>query len=181
MYIDPQSGRVRQARWIPSPNFNHRPHPGFINALVIHAISLPPDCFGNSYVEEFFCNTLDCTQHPYFESIADLKVSSHFYIRRSGELVQFVATTDRAWHAGLSELQGLDTVNDFSIGIELEGCDEQDFCDAQYTALAALSQCLIEAYPAITKHRIVGHSEIAPRRKTDPGPCFDWQRYRGKL
>jgi N-acetyl-anhydromuramoyl-L-alanine amidase len=181
MYFDPQSGRVRQARWTASPNFNHRPHPDFVNALVIHAISLPPDCFGNSFVEEFFCNTLDCTQHPYFESIADLKVSSHFYIRRNGELVQFVATTDRAWHAGLSELQGLDTVNDFSIGIELEGCDEQDFCDAQYTALVTLSQCLMEAYPAITKPRIVGHSEIAPGRKTDPGPCFDWQRYRGKL
>ncbi len=96
-------------------------------------------------------------------------------------MVQFVATTDRAWHAGLSELQGLDTVNDFSIGIELEGDDEQDFCDAQYTTLATLSQCLMEAYPAITKHRIVGHNEIAPGRKTDPGPCFDWQRYRETL
>lgn len=181
MHFNPQSGRINQARWTPSPNYDDRTHPRFINTLVIHAISLPPDCFGNNFVEDFFCNQLDSSQHPYFKSIVHLKVSPHFYIKRDGELLQFVTTADRAWHAGSSEFQGLDTVNDFSIGVELEGCDEQLFENEQYIALITLSQCLMNAYPAISKRRIVGHSEISPDRKTDPGPCFDWERYRKTL
>ena len=171
------TGRIDQARWIPSPNHDARPHFRFVNVLVIHAISLPPSCFGNSFVEDFFCNQLDTAQDAYFESIADLKVSAHFYIKRDGQLLQFVSTSERAWHAGLSEFQGLDSVNDFSIGIELEGCDEQAFTNEQYTELGSLSHALIEAYPAISKQRVVGHSEISPSRKTDPGPNFDWPRY----
>ena len=181
MHFNPQTGRVHQAQWLPSPNFDDRPRPTFINTLVIHAISLPPDCFGDHYVEDFFCNQLDPSRDVYFEEIAHLRVSSHFYIRRDGQLIQFVATTKRAWHAGQSDFNGLDSVNDFSIGIELEGCDTQAFTDEQYAVLASLSRSLVRAYPAITRQRLVGHSEIAPGRKTDPGPCFDWARYRGTL
>lgn len=181
MHFNPQTGRIRQAHWLPSPNCDARPHSLFINTLVVHAISLPPGCFGDRFVEDFFCNQLDRSLHPYFESIADLRVSSHFYVRRDGQLLQFVATSARAWHAGQSEFRGLDAVNDFSIGIELEGCDDQAFTPEQYTVLASLSQTLINAYPAITTARLVGHSEIAAGRKTDPGPCFDWQRYRESL
>ena len=177
MYFNPQTGRIRQARWLPSPNYNARPHPLFINTLVIHAISLPPKCYGNCFVEDFFCNQLDTSQDPYFKNIAHLKVSSHFYIKRDGQLLQFVATSDRAWHAGSSNFMGLDSVNDFSIGVELEGCDAQAFTNGQYAVLNLLSQTLINAYPAITQRRRVGHSEIAPGRKTDPGPYFDWERY----
>jgi len=181
IHFNPKTGRAPQARWLPSPNHDARPHPAFINTLVIHAISLPPDCFGNTYVEDFFCNQLDASRHPYFKSITHLKVSSHFYVKRDGQLLQFVATRERAWHAGLSEFKGLDVVNDFSIGIELEGCDGQAFTDEQYAGLKDLSQTLIAAYPAISKQRIVGHNEVAPGRKTDPGPCFDWERYLGEL
>ena len=171
------TGRVAQARWIPSPNCDPRPHAGFINTLVIHAISLPPENFGSCYVEDLFCNRLDRNAHPYFREISHLKVSSHFYIKRQGDLLQFVPTEKRAWHAGVSEYDGLDRVNDFSIGIELEGSDTQAFETIQYQALAALSRCLMQAYPAIDKTRITGHSDIAPGRKTDPGPHFDWQYF----
>lgn len=181
MHCNPQTGLIREAHWLPSPNHDARPHPAFINTLVIHAISLPPDCFGNNFVEDFFCNQLDDSQNTYFKSIAHLQVSSHFYIKRDGHLLQFVATGERAWHAGLSEFKGLDSVNDFSIGIELEGCDSQTFTDQQYAVLTGLSQTLITAYPAISRQRLVGHNEIAPGRKTDPGPCFDWERYRKNL
>jgi AmpD protein len=176
MQLIPETGRIQKACWIPSPNSDARPHPGFINTLVIHAISLPPATFGGHFVEDLFCNSLDTSQHEYFQSIAQLKVSSHFYIKRTGELIQFVSSLRRAWHAGLSEFKGLDTVNDFSIGIELEGCDELAFEELQYQTLVVLSQCLMRAYPSITAKRIVGHSAIAPGRKTDPGPCFDWGR-----
>jgi len=181
MQIDPNTGRIDQALWLPSPNQSARPHASFINTLVIHAISLPPNRFGNNFVEDFFCNKLDSSQDPYFEFITDLKVSSHFYVRRDGQLSQFVATSECAWHAGPSVFRGLDRVNDYSIGIELEGCDAQAFTDEQYATLISLSQTLIAAYPAITTQRLVGHSDIAPGRKTDPGPCFDWERYRGKI
>lgn len=181
MHFSPETGRIYNARWISSANHDARPHPGFINTLVIHAISLPPGCFGNHFVEDLFCNQLDSSHDPYFVSIAQLHVSSHFYIKRTGELLQFVATNNRAWHAGQSHFKGLDVVNDFSIGIELEGCNEQDFTDKQYAILTALSQCLMDTYPAISRQRLVGHSEISPGRKTDPGPHFDWERYREKL
>ncbi len=176
-----QTGRIEEAIWHPSPNYDTRPHPQFVNALIIHAISLPPGQYGGQHVEDFFCNKLEHRHHPYFESIAQMKVSSHFYIKRDGQLVQFVATHARAWHAGDSNLYGLNVVNDFAIGIELAGCDEQPFCEAQYDRLIALSKCLLNVYPAIRMDRIVGHSKIAPVRKTDPGPFFDWQRYKSEL
>lgn len=181
MQCDPETGLIDSARWIPSPNFDQRIHPACISTLVIHAISLPPGKFGGQFVEQLFCNRLDSTQHPYFTTIAALKVSAHFYIKRSGELLQFVSTRERAWHAGISTFMGLDRVNDFSLGIELEGCDDQPYEEAQYQTLAPLSRCLMQAYPAITRQRITAHSDIAPGRKTDPGPYFDWVRYRGEL
>jgi len=176
-----QSGRTSDASWIASPNCDARPAPGFVNSLIIHAISLPPDEFGGAFVEDFFCNNLDKYAHPYFATICDLRVSAHFYITRSGKLVQFVSTKDRAWHAGISNFKGLDKVNDFSIGIELEGCESDIFTDEQYVTLVSLSRRLMRAYPAITLNRIVGHSDIAPGRKTDPGPKFEWNKYRSQL
>ena len=181
MQFNPKTGRIDQALWLPSPNQSARPHVAFINTLVIHAISLPPNKFGNNFVEDFFCNKLDSSQDPYFESIAALEVSSHFYVKRDGHLCQFVATSERAWHAGPSEFRGMDHVNDYSIGIELEGCDSQAFTDEQYATLSSLSRTLIAAYPAISAQRLVGHSDIAPGRKTDPGPYFDWVRYRKQI
>ncbi len=181
MNLNLQTGRIEQVNWLTSPNYDARPHPYFINTVVIHAISLPPSQFGQKFVEDFFCNTLGEHLHPYFKEISSLKVSTHFYINRLGELMQFVHTHDRAWHAGVSCFQDMEQVNDFSIGIELEGCDDQNFTDAQYVTLHDLSIALIKAYPAITQKRIVGHYDIAPIRKTDPGPCFDWQRYLGNL
>ncbi len=175
------NGRVDPALWLESPNYDARTHQAYINTLVIHAISLPPNKFGGNHVEDFFCNRLDITQDPYFNKISGLKVSTHFYIKQSGELVQFVSTHDRAWHAGESSFCALDCVNDFSIGIELEGCDELPFTEAQYLQLTTLSLCLTENYPAIARERIVGHSDISPGRKTDPGPCFDWKKYRKGL
>ena len=178
---NPQTGRIKEAIWRPSSNYDARPHPQFVNALIIHAISLPPGQFDGQHVEDFFCNKLEHKHHPYFESIAQMRVSSHFYIKRDGQLVQFVSTYERAWHAGDSNLHGLNSVNDFAIGIELAGCDEQPFCIAQYDRLIELSKCLLDTFPAISKDRIVGHSEIAPTRKTDPGPFFNWQQYKSKL
>ena len=168
----------KKAQFIASPNFNDRPVTEYINLLVIHNISLPPEQFGGPYVKAFFLNQLDPTAHPYFQSIADIKVSAHFFIDRVGEVLQFVPTDKRAWHAGVSEFRGKSNCNDFSIGIELEGSDTQPFSDAQYTALVALTRFLQASYPGITRDRIVGHSDIAPGRKTDPGPHFDWQRYK---
>ncbi len=171
------SGWVDGARLIQSPNYDQRPERTDIEVLVIHAISLPPRCYGNQYVEDLFSNRLDATTHPYFIGIANRKVSAHFYIKRSGELIQFVATHHRAWHAGESVLKGRQRVNDFSIGIELEGCDEEAFLARQYAVLGALTRCLQTAYPLITPENVVGHSAVSPQRKTDPGPCFDWDRY----
>ncbi len=172
------SGLVHDIRFIPSPNFDDRPDRPDVSVLVIHAISLPPGCYDNHYVEDLFTNCLDVQAHPYFKNIAGLALSSHFYIRRTGRLIQFVSTHDRAWHAGESMFQGRSRVNDFSIGIELEGCDHDEFESAQYNNLARLTRCLLSAYPKITVDHIVGHSDIAPGRKTDPGPRFDWERYR---
>lgn len=165
----------------PSPNFDDRPAGQVIDLLVIHAISLPPNQFGGGYVQDFFQNKLDITAHPYFEEIATLKVSSHFLIDRRGQLVQFVATDKRAWHCGDSNFCGRECCNDFAIGVELEGCDEREFCDVQYDRLAQLTKAIRDAYPEIAPQNIVGHSDIAPGRKTDPGPCFDWPRYRALL
>lgn len=156
------------------PNFDARPEGTAISLLVIHNISLPPREFGGGHVESLFANTLDCDLHPYFDQLRGLRVSAHFFIRRDGGVAQFVSTLDRAWHAGLSEFRGRQRCNDFSIGIELEGSDFDDFCDAQYASLVVLTRALANRHPLSD---VVGHQHIAPDRKTDPGPCFDWSRF----
>lgn len=172
------SGLITPCRFARSPNCDARPESAKIDVIVIHCISLPPHCYGGDFIEQFFTNRLDSTAHTYFKEIATLKVSAHFLIKRNGELIQFVPTVLRAWHAGVSTFHHRKEVNDFSIGVELEGCEEQPFADAQYTVLSNLVVRLMDAYPAITKQHIVGHSDIANGRKTDPGPYFDWQRFR---
>jgi len=163
------------ARFIPSPNCDQRPPGEAIRLIVIHAISLPPGSFGGAAIECLFTNRLDPTAHAYYAAIHSLRVSAHFLIRRDGALEQYVACDQRAWHAGLSNWNGRERCNDFSIGIELEGCDELPFEEAQYLALEHLLQVLVRSYPITA---VVGHAEIAPGRKTDPGPNFDWQRVR---
>lgn len=170
--IDPNS------RFIASPNCDERPVGTDITLLVIHHISLPPGKFGGEGVIELFTNRLNSQAHPYYATISELKVSSHFFIRRDGSIIQFVPCSKRAWHAGPSSWKGQAQCNDFSIGTELEGSDTTPFTDAQYTALTALTQCLSQHYP-ITD--FAGHMDIAPKRKTDPGPHFDWARYRSAL
>ena len=165
----------------PSPNFDARPTDCSIDLLVIHNISLPPGVFEGDDVEAFFLNQLNHSKHPFFEEIRELKVSSHLFIRRDGSAQQFVDLDNRAWHAGQSAWQGKERCNDFSIGIELEGTDDQTFTDAQYKTLIQLTLQIQQQYPDITNDRIVGHSDIAPDRKTDPGPHFDWSRYRQGL
>lgn len=173
--------KIEQAKWVASPNFNARPEPVRVNMLVVHNISLPPKQFDGPYIEDFFCNQLDCTLDPYFEDIKDLKVSAHLLIKRTGELVQFVPFSERAWHAGVSEFNGETNCNDFSIGVELEGADDVPYTEQQYEVLADVADCLLSHYPAIKQDRIVGHSDIAPERKTDPGPSFDWLYFQQKL
>ncbi len=176
MQLDPTTGWCEGIRHCPSPNFNERPN-GEISLLVIHNISLPPGQFGTGKVVELFQNCLCADEHPYFAGIAELRVSAHFLIQRDGSVIQFVSCLDRAWHAGLSLFEGRDNCNDFSIGIELEGTDDQPFTAIQYAVLAQLSAQLCAAYPAISPERICGHSDIAPGRKTDPGECFEWPRF----
>ena len=175
--VDLTTHRLKGAEQIDSPNFNERPTEE-ISLLVIHNISLPPGEFDSRCVEQFFCNQLDPGQHPYFEEIKDLEVSSHLLIERTGRVVQFVPFDKRAWHAGASTFDGRENCNDFSIGIELEGTDYQPFTEIQYQRLASISQSLMLSYPEITLNRITGHSDIAPGRKTDPGPLFDWAFFR---
>ena len=179
--LDDNAGRIDSAQWVPSPNFGPRPETGDISLLVIHNISLPPGQFGTGCVPRFFCNELAADEHPYFEQIADLQVSSHLLIERTGAVIQFVDFRDRAWHAGHSSFDGRDNCNDYSIGIELEGTDTEPYTDAQYDALTAVTRAIMAAYPDITPARITGHEHIAPGRKTDPGPAFDWPRYRQAL
>lgn len=174
-------GWVSPARHLPSPNHNPRPAGERISLLVVHNISLPPGRFGGDWIDDLFLNRLDHDAHPYFATLRGLEVSSHFLIRRRGELVQYVSIDERAWHAGRSVFDGRENCNDFSIGIELEGTDERPFTAKQYARLAALSVLLLRACPGITPERVVGHSDIAPGRKTDPGPAFDWPRYRAAL
>lgn len=166
--------RLHGARFVASPNCDARPDAGDISLLVIHAISLPPGEFGGGWIERLFTNTLDSGAHPYFETLRDLKVSAHCVVDRAGAVTQYVPFDRRAWHAGESAFDGRSRCNDFSIGIELEGCDAQEFTEAQYVQLARVARALLRAYPKITPARIVGHSDIAPGRKTDPGPRFDW-------
>lgn len=164
-----------------SPNFNARPQDTSISLIVIHNISLPPGQFGGGYIEHFFTNQLDTAVDPYFPSIAPLEVSAHFLIERTGAVVQFVSCDQRAWHAGRSCFAEQPECNDYAIGIELEGTDTVPYTAAQYRVLAQVVSLLQEAYPAISSDRITGHSDIAPGRKTDPGPAFDWQRLQRAL
>ncbi len=163
------------ARWLPSPNFDERTSVNDISLLVIHCISLPPAEFGHDYIDQLFCNQLNPEDHPYFEGIYQLRVSAHLLIRRDGEIVQYVPFDKRAWHAGVSEYQGRSKCNDFSIGIELEGIETIAYTEAQYQQLAEVIKVLLEQYPSLSRQAMVGHSDIAPERKTDPGPLFDWE------
>lgn len=171
-------GLFEGAHYIPSPNCDERPAGCAIDLLIIHYISLPPGEFGGPGIVDLFTNRLDPRSHPYYAGIADMKVSAHFLVRRDGGLIQFVPCERRAWHAGASAWKGRTRCNDFSIGIELEGCGEVPFADAQYGRLVELTHALRSRYPIAD---IVGHSDVAPGRKDDPGPCFDWGRYRAML
>ena len=168
-----RAGWYRHARALPSPNFGPRPADTAVSLIVVHSISLPPGEFGGEQVQALFMNRLDWDAHPYFAGLRGLEVSAHFYIRRDGGLWQFVSVDQRAWHAGRSSFQGRDNCNDFSVGIELEGLEGQRFETAQYETLTALGAALIDHYPI---HAIAGHQHIAPGRKQDPGPGFDWRR-----
>ncbi|MDQ7050339.1 MAG: 1,6-anhydro-N-acetylmuramyl-L-alanine amidase AmpD [Enterobacterales bacterium] len=171
-------GILSQAKSTASSHYNQRPNPEDISLLVIHNISLPPGDFNGQFVEQFFCGKLDFASHPSFADLENLKVSSHLFIRRDGELIQFVNLNDRAWHAGVSEFEGRENCNDYSIGIELEGTDFEAFTELQYKKLSQVTLEIMHNYPKITNHRICGHSDIARGRKTDPGPFFDWGYYR---
>lgn len=175
------AGWLTGARVCASPNFDPRPDAADISLLVIHNISLPPGRFGGAYIDQLFCNRLDADAHPYFATLRGLRVSAHVLIRRDGGLTQYVPFSARAWHAGVSTYEGRERCNDFSIGVELEGTDTQPFTAKQYQRLVVLTRSLLATYPRLRASRIVGHSDIAPGRKTDPGPCFDWHRYFGAL
>ena len=169
--------KIEDIAFLESPNFNDRPDPNNISLIVIHSISLPSRNYNNDNVESFFLNNLDISKNEYFKEISDLKVSSHLYIKRSGQIIQFVPFDKRAWHAGVSNYKGKEDCNDFSIGIELEGCDDDVYEEEQYNSLIQVTKALIEEYDLISKKRIAGHSDIAPERKTDPGKYFEWNRY----
>ena len=168
-------------RRVMSPNCDERPAGCDISLVVVHGISLPPGEYGGCWIDDLFTNRLDPAVHPYFAEIADLRVSSHVLIRRDGELVQYVPFTHRAWHAGQSCYQARECCNDVAIGIELEGQDDEPYEAVQYRRLAALIRLLRDYYPQIRNEAVVGHCDIAPGRKTDPGPAFDWDRLRGML
>lgn len=174
-------GWLQEAVRCPSPNFNRRPDGMPIELLVIHNISLPPGEFGGGWVQRFFQNNLDPNSHPYFSAIAEMQVSAHLFIERNGGVTQFVSFLNRAWHAGVSRYGERDNCNDFSVGIELEGTDELAYTAQQYKVLADVTQQLLAAYPSLSSANITGHSDIAPGRKTDPGPAFDWVLYRQML
>ncbi len=178
-FVLDQNGWCKRACQIPSPNYNARPQNQSVSLLVIHNITLPPGEFGGSYIIDLFLNRLDCQLHPFFEQLRELRVSSHFLIRRNGDLIQFVPTEKRAWHAGVSSFNGHENCNDFSIGVEIEGTDFVPFESAQYQTLVALTQALVQRYPEM--QYVSGHEHIAPNRKTDPGPFFDWKEYRKLL
>lgn len=176
MKIDLNDGLLSDIEVVLSPHCDERPKDMNIDMIVIHNISLPPNEFGSDNIQKFFCGELDFSKHPYFKTIEHLKVSSHLLIDRHGKITQFVPFTKRAWHAGESFFQGRTRCNDFSIGIELEGSDDLPFEKIQYEKLGEVTQLLMQSYPHITRQRIVGHSDIAPGRKTDPGKHFEWGR-----
>ncbi|WP_348760329.1 1,6-anhydro-N-acetylmuramyl-L-alanine amidase AmpD [uncultured Salinisphaera sp.] len=168
------SGWLVEARRRASPNYDARPSGTPIDALVVHGMTVPPGMFGHGHIEALFTNTLDARRNALFAALAEIRVSAHAVIERTGRLTQYVGFDQRAWHAGVSNLAGRERVNDFSIGIELEGTDDCVYTPAQYRVLITLVRCLQAHYPAITRARIIGHEDIAPARKTDPGPAFDW-------
>jgi N-acetyl-anhydromuramoyl-L-alanine amidase len=178
MQVDSRSGLLLGARQIASPNRDARPPGVEADLIVVHGISLPPGEYGGPWIERLFTNTLPPEVHPYFVEVGALRVSSHLTVSRGGEVTQFVAFGERAWHAGRSMYQGREACNDFSIGVELEGTDTEAYEAAQYAALAQIVAALCAAYPRLSPTRLVGHSDIAPERKTDPGPAFDWLRAR---
>ncbi|MES9874417.1 MAG: 1,6-anhydro-N-acetylmuramyl-L-alanine amidase AmpD [Candidatus Sedimenticola sp. PURPLELP] len=180
MRIDPE-GRLEGVRQHPSPNQDERPEGCPVDLLVIHNISLPPNEFGGPWIDNLFHNCLDPDTHPYFRDICYLQVSAHILIRRTGEVIQYVPFSQRAWHAGISCFRGREKCNDFSIGIELEGADDITYTDEQYESLGAVTKTLLEHYPTLSHEQIVGHSDIAPGRKTDPGDAFDWVRFKQLL
>ena len=169
--------RLQDINFLESPNFNDRPVDEDISLLVIHSISLPPKKYNTDHIERFFLNELDFTSHNFYKNIEGMKVSAHVLIKRNGEVIQFVPFNKRAWHAGVSSYKGKNDCNNFSIGIELEGSDDDIFEDIQYKKLSLITSLLIAEYDLITKDNIKGHSDIAPERKTDPGVLFDWDRY----
>lgn len=169
-------GWLADVRHIPSPNFDQRPDGVVVDLVVIHAISLPAGCYGGDDIADLFTNQLSADRHPDYVELCDIKVSAHVLIRRDGSVIQFVGFNQRAWHAGESCFEGASQCNDFSLGIELEGCDHEVFDDAQYASLGILLNGLMSYYPSLSEERIVGHSDIAPSRKTDPGPNFEWPR-----
>lgn len=175
------NGWLSAASHCPSPNFNQRPMGAEVSLLVIHNISLPPGQYGGGYVQSFFQNCLEASAHPYFAEIASLQVSAHLLIERDGIITQFVSLDERAWHAGASSFAGVPNCNDYAIGIELEGTDDEPYTDIQYQQLAKVTRQLLATYPKLTPERITGHAQIAPGRKTDPGPAFDWPRYRALI
>ena len=179
--INLHTGIVENSRQAVCDHFDDRSCETDISLLVIHNISLPPNQFGGPHIDQLFAGSLNPEEHEFFKEIAGIRVSSHLLIRRDGEVVQYVPLHKRAWHAGVSSFDGRDKCNDFSIGIELEGGDDIPYEDVQYQTLAKLTRLILKAYPAINKERIAGHSDIAPGRKTDPGPAFDWKRYRQLL
>ena len=174
MIVDRESGWVLGVRRVESPNHDERPSGATLSLIVVHGISLPPGEFGNGWIDRLFCNDLPADAHPYFATIRHLAVSSHVLIARAGTLTQYVPFDRRAWHAGKSEYCGRSACNDFSIGIELEGTDDLPYARAQYRVLAELIAALRRSYPSLRHAEVVGHSDIAPGRKTDPGPAFDW-------
>src|ERR1700722_2072190 len=178
LWIDLDNGLMRGARQVASPNYDSRP-PGIeADLIVVHGISLPPGEFGGPWIDRLFTNTLPPEVHPYFAEVGPLRVSSHVVIERDGAVTHYVRFTERAWHAGKSSYQGREACNDFSVGVELEGTDTLPYEAAQYAALAQVVAALCAAYPRLSPDRLVGHSDIAPGRKTDPGPAFEWPRAR---
>jgi AmpD protein len=172
---------LQPARLLPSPNHSERTQGSAVDLLVIHNISLPPGEFGTGCVDDLFCNNLDFDAHPYFRNLIGLQVSAHLLIDRSGHVTQYVPFDRKAWHAGQSCFAGRENCNEYSIGIELEGTDDMPFTESQYAVLIDVARALMSTYPGITAERIVGHRDIAPGRKTDPGPWFDWNRLKAHL
>ena len=172
-----EEGLFKEIKYLESPNFNDRPDQERVSLIVIHSISLPPNSYTGTYVEDFFLNRLNIKDHEYFERIKDLKVSPHLYIKRDGQIIQFVPLNKRAWHAGKSSYMGVADCNNYSIGIELEGSDKDIFEEAQYKSLCEVTSIILKEYNSIDKENIKAHSDVAPGRKTDPGNLFDWDRY----